>query len=487
MKVLDGTLVTIEHCLSAVVGFGSWARLTSKATGDGVSWLLVATVQASSTTVAWWRADTLPTERPCSAVWYQNVGELTSFEVPSVATQYALSHGSAARGAWMALGDAAGAVHVHAFSPGTLEGGVTTRPLPDLYPMGTSGFANSVRLIAADVVGDDTPDLVVANPDIAPSGAVWAWEGTTQADGRVEFGPNPWKTWTGLASGDAFGTSVGALEDLDGDGKRELIVGATGAAAGRGQVHVLLSRTDTDGDGVFDPEDCAPEDATRHEGAAWYRDADGDGQGDPSATVPYDCAGMPADTVPNALDCDDGDPNAYDGATVWADDDGDGQGDGASEARDATFTLTCPWTGAPYATNALDCDDTRDDVYQGGTEVCDRADNDCNGLNDDGVGGLVYADSDGDGFGAGEATQGCLSEGNVDNDGDCDDTRADVNPDAEDLPSDGLDQDCDDAEVLVTWSRGACGCGASPATGATFWLAAASFLGLVLRGRRARR
>jgi hypothetical protein len=387
----------------------------------------------------------------------------------------------------MALGDAEGAVHVHAFPPGTLEGGATTRPLHDLYPMGTSGFANSVRLIAADVVGDDTPDLVVANPDIAPSGAVWAWEGTTQADGRVAFGPNPWKTWTGLASGDAFGTSVGALEDLDGDGKRELVVGATGAAAGRGQVHVLLSRTDTDGDGMFDPEDCAPEDATRHEGAAWYRDADGDGQGDPSATVPYDCAGMPADTVPNAMDCDDGDPNAYDGATVWADDDGDGQGDGASEARDATFTLTCPWTGAPYATNALDCDDTRDDVYQGGTEVCDRADNDCNGLNDDGVSGLIYADSDGDGFGAGEGTQGCLSEGTADNDGDCDDTRADVNPDAEDLPNDGLDQDCDDAEVLVTWGRGACGCGASPATGASFWLAAAAFAGMALRGRRAHR
>lgn len=487
LRIYDGGLANVGQCLGAVAGFGSWALMTSKATGDGLNWLFVATEQASTTTVAWWTLDMLTPTDTCVAVPYDNAGPSTSFEVPAVGMRYAFAQGTVDRGAWIAIGDEDGALHVHAFLPGTLEGGATTRPFNAAYKMGVSGFATAVRVVAADVVGDATPDLLVANPDEGRRGTVWAWEGRKQRDGSVVFAAEPWKAWTGLVDGDAFGTSIGALADVDGDGKQELVAGAVEANGERGQVHVLLSHVDTDGDGLYDPDDCAPDDGAGYPGAEWYRDADGDGQGDPVASFPFNCDGMPADTVPNATDCDDGDPDVYDGATVWVDADTDGQGDGASGSRGTSFTLTCPWTGAPYATNARDCDDTRADVYQGAPEACDRADNDCNGLEDDGVGGLVYTDGDGDGFGAGEGFQACPTEGTVDNDGDCDDTRADVHPNAEDLPSDGLDQDCDDAEVVVTWGRGACGCAASSATDASLWLAAASFAGMALRGRRARR
>jgi len=56
-----------------------------------------------------------------------------------------------------------------------------------------------------------------------------------------------------------------------------------------------------------------------------------------------------------------------------------------------------------------------------------------------------YADDDGDGYGAGPAFQGCeIPAGFADNDDDCDDTDAAVNPGAEEVCN-GIDDDCDAA------------------------------------------
>ncbi len=99
-----------------------------------------------------------------------------------------------------------------------------------------------------------------------------------------------------------------------------------------------------------------------------------------------------------------------------------------------------------------DCDDANPSLYPGAEEVCDGVDQDCDGDADDGVLGTFYADVDGDGYGD-PATGSALCEGAVENDTDCDDTRADVNPGAVEA-CDGADNDCDDAideEGLSTW------------------------------------
>lgn len=68
-----------------------------------------------------------------------------------------------------------------------------------------------------------------------------------------------------------------------------------------------------------------------------------------------------------------------------------------------------------------------------------------------------YVDADEDGFGDPLNPVECdgldcsCQPGIVDNDLDCDDTDPDINPDAEDIPDDGIDQDCDGSD-----SRGSC-------------------------------
>jgi MYXO-CTERM domain-containing protein len=112
--------------------------------------------------------------------------------------------------------------------------------------------------------------------------------------------------------------------------------------------------------------------------------------------------------------------------------DGDMDGNCASPADTQTPTVE-------------DCDDGDDTSYPGATEVCDGADNDCNGEADDGlVETTYYIDADGDGFGQdGTGITYCeLLPGYADQDGDCNDGRADVNPDEEETTCNGRDDDC---------------------------------------------
>ncbi len=194
-----------------------------------------------------------------------------------------------------------------------------------------------------------------------------------------------------------------------------------------------------------------------------WPDTDGDGRGDASKPA-LTCDPAP-DTALNADDCDDtdilawtGNPEVCDGS----DNDCDGETDGA-DADDATTTFadrdedghgdpTAPTTDcvAPngnVATND-DCDDDEPLAWTGNTEVCDGADNDCSGNADgaDAEGAATwYADDDRDGFGDDlSPIVACdLPDGAVANDGDCDDGRNEINPDAESYPDNGVDEDCD--------------------------------------------
>jgi len=98
----------------------------------------------------------------------------------------------------------------------------------------------------------------------------------------------------------------------------------------------------------------------------------------------------------------------------------DGDGDGYGAGDDCL--------GLP------DCDDTNPDINPGAEEICgDGIDQDCNKTPDDGCAGVDCQDEDGDGWPSGPD---CVVE-------DCDDTNPDINPGAEEICGDGIDQDCD--------------------------------------------
>lgn len=91
-----------------------------------------------------------------------------------------------------------------------------------------------------------------------------------------------------------------------------------------------------------------------------------------------------------------------------------------------------------------DCDDANSIINPGAPEVCDGADNNCDGEIDEGVTQTWYADTDNDGFGdpnsfveACSPPSGYIGAGN-----DCDDTNPNIWPSSPEI-CDDLDNDCD--------------------------------------------
>jgi hypothetical protein len=311
-----------------------------------------------------------------------------------------------------------------------------------------------------------------------------AWPGAEEicdgadndCDGTVDEGLD--STWYADSDGDGFGDAAATAsacaapsgytsDDTDCD---------DGDAAINPDAYEACDGIDNDCDGLVDDDD--PDAATA---GTWYADADGDGLGDPAASTSA-CA-PPSGTVADATDCDDGDPainpaasevcdgidNDCDGlvddddpvvtggtSTWYVDYDGDGYG-GALLSTDA-----CSQPRG-YVADATDCDDGDAATNPGASEVCDGADNDCDGDVDEGATSEWFLDYDGDGYGD-DATgvEACSAPSSyyVSTDGDCDDTDADVNPGAP-AGCDGGDWDCDglvdnDAD-LDGYADAACG------------------------------
>ncbi len=252
--------------------------------------------------------------------------------------------------------------------------------------------------------------------------------------------------------------------DADGDGYGDPDVSVEACIAPEGYVG---DNTDCDDDNAtVNPE--APEicdgldnncNGDIDEGVSsttYYADVDGDGYGDPmdsveGCTVPdgyvandMDCDDTNEEINPEATETCDGIDNNCDGfidegldvQTYYADSDGDGFGDPMNSVESCM---------APdgYVANDTDCDDTNEEIHPSATEICDGVDNNCNGMIDEGELSTFYADTDMDGFGDPDNSQLSCEQptGYVANSMDCDDTNANVNPNAEEV-CDGVDNDC---------------------------------------------
>jgi hypothetical protein len=145
-----------------------------------------------------------------------------------------------------------------------------------------------------------------------------------------------------------------------------------------------------------------------------------------------------ATEVCNTADDDcDGQINEGVGNTYYADTDGDGYGNAAS----STVACTQP---SGFVSNSSDCNDNSNAINPAATEVCNTADDDCDGQINEGVGNTYYADTDGDGYGnAASSTVACTQpSGYVSNSTDCNDANNAINPAATELCTNSADDNC---------------------------------------------
>ncbi len=205
------------------------------------------------------------------------------------------------------------------------------------------------------------------------------------------------------------------------------------------------------------------DDPARVGGTFWYYDADQDSFGDNNFSV-LQCLAPPL-YVDSFSDCDDGDFDVNPDATEVCngiDDDCDTRVDDDDPDIDpaelTTYFLDNDEDGfgnpvqphascsAPqgYVEDSTDCNDFTADTNPIAPEICDGIDNDCDGLQDDGVEiPFWYADNDDDGYGDGVGSQNCTQPPGLFSpfDADCDDNDSAVNPGHDEI-CDNKDNDC---------------------------------------------
>jgi hypothetical protein len=224
-------------------------------------------------------------------------------------------------------------------------------------------------------------------------------------------------------------------------GALPILVGVGCTDGGKSATDSGSPPVDSDGDGFDAEDDCDDGDASIHPDAEEVCDE-----------IDNDCDGVVDDSVTTDF---------------YQDGDGDGFGDPAA-------VLAACAIPDGYAVAGDDCDDTSDETHPGAPERCDEADNDCDGVVDEDLAEIWYADNDADGFGdPADALDTCdPPTGYVANGDDCDDTADAAFPGGDEI-CDNLDNDCDgftdedDALDALTWFADVDGDGYGDATSST--------------------
>jgi len=95
-----------------------------------------------------------------------------------------------------------------------------------------------------------------------------------------------------------------------------------------------------------------------------------------------------------------------------------------------------------------ECDDDNANIHWDADEICDGVDNDCDDKIDE---GLFYPDKDKDSYGdITDVGQSCpVPESYVSDNTDCNDNDSTINPGADEIPGDGIDQNCDERFTII--------------------------------------
>lgn len=130
------------------------------------------------------------------------------------------------------------------------------------------------------------------------------------------------------------------------------------------------------------------------------------------------------------------------GITFYEDLDNDGYG------NTSVTQIACSQP-VGFATLSGDCNDSDNTINPGAPELCNGADENCDGNVDEGVTLTFYEDLDNDNYGnsavfilACSAPVGYVSAGN-----DCDDANSSIHPGAIDIPFNGIDEDCNGSDA----------------------------------------